>query len=597
MAFLELPDLNFNTLGWGPADDDLPDKYKNLQKIYQPFMKKDQIGRVADWTGLSDNFRRRGRQWQSGMPNENLANMFELGDKVDEEFKAGMGSFSLVDNDQQVRKPPFQKGGFNKFNDRNNSRHVQTQEYHNNKQNNTIRPRHRMQNKRGGFNRRFPRQVNREASVKVQPDWKHIELLQLPNLSKKSMKHPTGVDVLKCGQARAYNRGKYDKISVKTKVKLDHSLIEKLEFQHPNTMDDPKLREIMKTTETKKALIIGTDNIVSTLMCMSRSQIPWDLTVHKMNKYIIFDNDKKEDENNPIDTISVSETANEQMQPDESVEEINKQPKLIVEAARINTTMTQQLLRRDAGVKIFKGKEGYPFSPSEDALREGKNQNPDRLYRYRKFYLDKEEEIALLVRTSVDAYEPGPKSTQKVAGLPNFVNIHCLNEWNSKYCSGIFWNKYLEKQSSMILATELKNNNFKIAKWIMNAKMADVTNIKLAYVQRDNVRDNQSHNLVNMETYKPEVLAQTANLNIDNCWGIFKTVIDIIMKESDGEFHIVKSPNKPDVTIYKEVGEDESESEESGSEESGSDDDESGSDEESGSEESGSDEESGEDEK
>ena len=30
------------------------------------------------------------------------------------------------------------------------------------------------------------------------------------------------------------------------------------------------------------------------------------------------------------------------------------------------------------------------------------------------------------------------------------------------------------------------------------------------------------------------------------------------MKESDGEFHIVKSPNKQDVIIYKEPNEDES---------------------------------------
>ena len=39
MATLELPPLNFNTSGWGPADDDLPAAFKKLP--YQPFSKKE----------------------------------------------------------------------------------------------------------------------------------------------------------------------------------------------------------------------------------------------------------------------------------------------------------------------------------------------------------------------------------------------------------------------------------------------------------------------------------------------------------------------------------------------------------------------------
>ena len=340
MASLNLPTLHQNPNGWGPADDELPDKYKHFQKIYQPFSKKDSIGRVADWTGLSDNYRRR-RLWQSGMPTEHGINVFMFGDQNEADFSKGMDHFTLVNNDEAPKRPPFQKGGFNKFGGRTDSKITHTQEYQNNKQNNTIK-RPRVQNRNFKRQGRYGgRQMNREPSVKVQSDWKQVELLQNP-YTKKQMKQPVGTDILTCGTARAYNKGRFDKINVKTKVKLDHTITEKTEFQNPNTMDDGKFREILKPNvhdaSKHKATILGTDNMISTLMCMSRSQIPWDLTLHKKGGYIVFDNERKEDEFDPINVISVSETANEQMAPDDNIDEINKSTKLIAECTMINQT-------------------------------------------------------------------------------------------------------------------------------------------------------------------------------------------------------------------------------------------------------------------
>jgi hypothetical protein len=81
-----------------------------------------------------------------------------------------------------------------------------------------------------------------------------------------------------------------------------------------------------------------------------------------------------------------------------------------------------------------------------DEKTDSSKKHPNRLYRYRKFALDKDATVELLVRTSVDAWEASNKKPLKRAGMPNFVNIHCLNEWNPKYASGIAWNKFLEKQ-------------------------------------------------------------------------------------------------------------------------------------------------------
>merc|ERR1712046_544552 len=128
----------------------------------------------------------------------------------------------------------------------------------------------------------------------------------------------------------------------------------------------------------------------------------------------------------------------------------------------------------------------------------------------------------------------------------------------------------LEKQTSAVLATEMKNNSFKVARWIMQSRLAGAESIKLAFVTRENVKDDKSHVLVNMESYTPNELATQAGLNPDNCWGILKN------QKKDGAYYIVRNPNEKELNFYRVPEEDEEESEESeedDSEDSGSGDD------------------------
>merc|ERR1712048_1288669 len=133
------------------------------------------------------------------------------------------------------------------------------------------------------------------------------------------------------------------------------------------------------------------------------------------------------------------------------------------------------------------------------------------------------------------------------------------------------------EQTSAVLATEMKNNSYKVARWIMQSKLAGAESIKLAFVTRENVKDDKSHLLVNMESYTHQELAIQAGLNTDNCWGILKNIIDVLKNQKkDGAYYIVRNPNERELNFYRVPEEDEEESEESGSgddsEESGSDD-------------------------
>lgn len=49
---------------------------------------------------------------------------------------------------------------------------------------------------------------------------------------------------------------------------------------------------------------------------------------------------------------------------------------------------------------------------------------------------------------------------------------------------------------------------------------------------------------------KPKDFAQQINLNMDNCWGIVRALVDLCMKMEDGKYLIVKDPNKQLLRLY-----------------------------------------------
>ncbi len=59
--------------------------------------------------------------------------------------------------------------------------------------------------------------------------------------------------------------------------------------------------------------------------------------------------------------------------------------------------------------------------------------------------------------------------------------------------TGVDWRQKIENQRGAVLATELKNNANKLAKWTAGALVAGVDLIKLGYVARVHPRDPHHH--------------------------------------------------------------------------------------------------------
>ena len=101
-----------------------------------------------------------------------------------------------------------------------------------------------------------------------------------------------------------------------------------------------------------------------------------------------------------------------------------------------------------------------------------------------------------------------------------------------------------------MLATELKNNSNKLAKWTLQAMLAGADLIKLGYVSRTNPKSAESHVILGTGVYKPREFAPLINLNVSNAWGILKAIIDICLGLDEGKYLLLKDPNKPVVRFY-----------------------------------------------
>ena len=84
------------------------------------------------------------------------------------------------------------------------------------------------------------------------------------------------------------------------------------------------------------------------------------------------------------------------------------------------------------------------------------------------------------------------------------------------------WRTKLDMQRGAVLASELRNNGFKLAKWTTCAILAGSDQMKFGYVSRQNVKDASRHSILGVQSFKPQEFATQMALNMDNGWGIVR---------------------------------------------------------------------------
>lgn len=161
-------------------------------------------------------------------------------------------------------------------------------------------------------------------------------------------------------------------------------------------------------------------------------------------------------------------------------------------------------------------------------------------YRYRKFNLGN---IRLVARCELHCWSDK-------RGVDQLMTCFALNEWDSKYASGVNWRQKIDQQPGAVLATELKNNSCKLAKWVAQSILADATVMKLGYVSRVAPTNPQEHTILSTQVFKPKELAAQMYMSLTNIWGIVKMVCELLLGKEDGKYVMLKDPNKPIVRLY-----------------------------------------------
>merc|ERR1719410_2924046 len=461
------------------------------------------------------------------------ASQFQGGQQYSYYHEEDESSFQLVDT-SRTTKPMYGRGrGRGNFKGRWNSiKPLQNSQLTSLTKAQKIKERNRLMQvqkwqKQNAGRVNYQRQVqikSREASVTVKSDWIVIEEMDFTRMGKLALPHlDEPDDLIQAGSLEYYDKV-YEKVNVKSEKPLQR--IDRI-FHTVTTTDDPVIRKLVKSEP--EANVFVTDSILSTLMCATRSAYSWDVVVDKIGNKVFFD----KRENTEFDLLTVSETSTEPPQDEGS--SLNSPRNLALEATFVNHNFSQQVLKT--------GEERYKFdqdNPFVDADEEGEVASVG--YRYRKWDLG--NNLVLVCRCELDAGQQGSD------GEVQFVNLKALNEWDSRHSGGVDWRQKLDTQRGAVLANELKNNACKLAKWTVQSILAGADNLKFGYVTRYSVKDSSRHVILGTQQFKPTDFAQQINLNMDNAWGIVRCILDIIMKQKDGKYLIVKDPNKNMLRLY-----------------------------------------------
>ncbi|ORY14584.1 eukaryotic translation initiation factor 3 subunit D [Clohesyomyces aquaticus] len=531
--------------GWGPAASE----ETMLDGVpFQPYSKADKLGRMADWTEGKD--RERGGRQQFGRNYRDqqvyganqASNPFAIAAAEEE------ATFSVVDNTRtSARGRGFGRGGGTVFRGRG-QRGGQTQRGGRGTFQRVGGRGGQQYDNRGGRGGRGGRrfgwrddkpQRNRDASVQVKPDWSVLEEIDFARLAKLNLDTGEGEDLDSYGFLFYYDRS-YDKQPGAVTSQRKLNVLERAAY-NVTTSSDPIIHEL---AEKDEATIFATDNILSMLMCATKSVYSWDMVITRRGNKVFID----KRENSALDMVTVNENATDApLEISEgNKDSMNSPGALMLEATHINNVFPLQVVLESQTSKLNMSHE-HPFYNEEVET----DPPASKAYRYRRFDLSlerDEEPLHLIVRTELDAVVKN-----NINGEDQFLTIKALNEFDNKaQGSGgaLDWRTKLASQRGAVLATEMKNNSCKLARWAVQSILAKADTMKLGFVSRTNPKNNNDHVILGVLTNKPRDFANQMALNLNNGWGIVRTIVDMCLKMEEGKYVLVKDPNKPVLRLY-----------------------------------------------
>lgn len=364
-----------------------------------------------------------------------------------------------------------------------------------------------------------------------------------------------------CGEVFAYDDA-WDKTTVQKQKTLKgfkgHTFDE-------TVFDDPIMEELMEGDE---ADIFTTDLVAAVLMCSNKSNYSWDVEITKVKDKIIIDKRteddagetkintmNKDDKINILNFATVCETANEHQPWDN--DSMNGIKSLMREAQEINNNWLQACQNPNSK-HSFDNDDPFIEDPHQVATRIG--------YVYKIWKIQEadkangKKEMKICIRCTVHTKVSG-------AGPPRFMNVYAVNEHNLNRTN---WRQDIATKKISVLNKELEDNQFKISRWIVQSLLADVDQIKLAFVTRERMEDNKKHVVLATERLNTKQWAQQINMSMDKLWSIIRHIVqNVVSNKSEGEeedhespmteYVLLKEQQRMSMKLYKKGEEEEGE--------------------------------------
>ncbi|PAV63604.1 hypothetical protein WR25_20857 [Diploscapter pachys] len=519
--------------------------FRNWMEI----IRADRVGRVADWIGVDRYFGRRTADRYNERMYGSAAN---AGSQFDYIHGMEDNNFQLVDSSKPIQRNPqrnfrARQLQFRKLLQKDQEKRDMIAQGQNLRMKRSIAKEQqrafKMWQKRGGNARQGPRgqggryqgdrPKERLPSVQVRSDWRVIEEMDFPRLLKLNLPGVgSGEDINEhqYGTLHFYDKTT-DRVNVKNPIQLQRC---GGSFYNVTTTEDPIIEQL-----AQKGIgnVFATDIILATLMASTRSVYSWDIVAHRVGDKLFFDKRDTGGFSNPVDALTVSETSGDT--PPFEGAGINNAKDLATEALYINQNFRRQVLKRtDESHKMTNAKAPFEDDASGDSAC---------AYKYRKWKLPQNingKPVEVVCRTEHDGVMLSPN------GELQYLTIKAFNEWDSSFSGGVDWRSKLDMQKGAVLATEMKNNSCKLAKWTLQAVLAGSDVMKLGYVSRVSVRNSAQHAILGTQQLKPVEFAQNLSLSLDNAWAILYCIISSCMKQPPGKYLLLKDPQAQVVRLY-----------------------------------------------
>ena len=348
-----------------------------------------------------------------------------------------------------------------------------------------------------------------------------MEEVEFSRISKLQF-DPETPEVLAAGGSVGFYNKTFDRLTTKSAKPV--SIEEASQANYLPLASDPVIAKL--ATEIEGTVAFMSDAAAALLMATPRSVNPWDLVTKRISPTAVIV-DQREDaqlsSSFSLEHIFVSETANEP--PTDDREAFNSAQNLAIEATRVNNVMPSIICSSDNQLNVASdcsAPKGCAFKYFKWTMGEGKY---------------------LVIRSLVNA-------ATRVGSNEELTLVRSLLEFDSSRAGGsLDWRSKLDNQRGAILANEIKNNNAIIARWVFQAYLAQVDNIKLAYVSRISPKDRVRHELLALQDIEPYELATQMNLDTANGFGILRALFDLLTQSQDSVV-IVRDPVKPILRLY-----------------------------------------------